>query len=640
MSTQLHHARPITIYIIGLTAALWIAGPAPAQLTYYVDATCGDDTWSGMIPQCIAPCGPKATIQAGIDAAQGGDSVIVADGVYRGAGNRYIDFKGKQIVVASRGGPAACAIDLDYGRGFLFVSGETEHSVLRGFQIHSGSVVGDELGAALLCRNSSPTIEACWFERNEAMLYGGTLIGGGAVSCDGGAPRFVDCIFADNNCPIPGGGAVGMANAAPVFSRCTFVRNLSFWYDFGGDGGAVRAIDSTVRFEGCAFAHNEMFGSGGAFAGTNTNATFLGCNVSYNGPSPGPYRGSPGGGISSSGQLTVVGCTVLYNRSGNAAGAAIAATGEVNLIDSQFDGNQIHMTTPYPSYFGEGLVLSGSRVRVIGCTIANSASGFAESGGGVYLTADDAWFERTEIRNCSAWFGGGGAYIPAGNATFANCIIRGNRIGVMATGARVRIVNSTIVGNQMSPVIGPGPAGVAATSETTVVNSIVRDNEGQYNIGWGATARYSNVGGGFPGEGNIDADPLFTTGYRIRSDSPCVDAGDNNAIPAELIADRDGNWRRCDHPFVADTGKGSVPIVDIGAYEFTICTGDVDDDGEVGVADLAIILGCFGLCEGDAGWDGRANLVPAASFPPASAECVDLADLARMLADFGSDCHE
>ena len=65
-----------------------------------------------------------------------GVTVIVADGVYTGTGNRDIDFLGKAITVRSENGPNNCVIDCNgEGRGFEFRSGEDANSVLAGFTI-------------------------------------------------------------------------------------------------------------------------------------------------------------------------------------------------------------------------------------------------------------------------------------------------------------------------------------------------------------------------------------------------------------------------------------------------------------------------------------------------------------------------
>ncbi len=97
------------------------------------------------------------TIQAGIDAAETNDTVLVAEGSYEGKGFVNLDFRGKAITV--RGENQSVRIwDSKGGDGVRFVSGETSESVLDGirFELYGG------LG--LRIENSSPTILNCRFE--------------------------------------------------------------------------------------------------------------------------------------------------------------------------------------------------------------------------------------------------------------------------------------------------------------------------------------------------------------------------------------------------------------------------------------------------------------------------------------------
>ena len=77
----------------------------------------------------------QPTIQAGIDAAHNGDTVLVAPGTYSEA----IDFKGKAITVESSAGPATTIID-GTNQAFVvtFQTNETRSSILSGFTIQNG----------------------------------------------------------------------------------------------------------------------------------------------------------------------------------------------------------------------------------------------------------------------------------------------------------------------------------------------------------------------------------------------------------------------------------------------------------------------------------------------------------------------
>lgn len=58
----------------------------------------------------------QPTIQAGMDAAANGDTVLVAPGTYTGDGNRDLLFPSKGLVVQSESGPRASIIDCEGSR--------------------------------------------------------------------------------------------------------------------------------------------------------------------------------------------------------------------------------------------------------------------------------------------------------------------------------------------------------------------------------------------------------------------------------------------------------------------------------------------------------------------------------------------
>lgn len=116
------------------------------------------------------------TIQTMIDSAQNGDVITIPDGVYKGLGNKNIDFKNKFITLISENGPNSCVIDCENeGRGFIFQNGEGNGSVLSGFKIINSSVTdGEGNGGGILCKNnSSPMIENCIISDGYAVSGGG-----------------------------------------------------------------------------------------------------------------------------------------------------------------------------------------------------------------------------------------------------------------------------------------------------------------------------------------------------------------------------------------------------------------------------------------------------------------------------------
>ncbi|MHC4303140.1 MAG: choice-of-anchor Q domain-containing protein [Planctomycetota bacterium] len=101
--------------------------------------------------------------------------------------------------------------------------------------------------------------------------------------------------------------------------------------------------------------------------------------------------------------------------------------------------------------------------------------------------------------------------------------------------------------------------------------------------------------------------------------SPCIDAGNNNAIADLTGTDLDGNPRFADDPATADTGCGVPVVVDMGAYEFQgepadVVYADLTSDGIVGLDDFEALMDCWSssdepCCMADLDLDGAVGVV-------------------------------
>lgn len=186
----------------------------------------------------------QPTIQAGVNAAAHGDTVLVAHGVYSGPGNYDLDFGGVDKTLLSEAGPEATIIRAsDPGRGFFFGGGETRATVVRGFTVtegHAGHGGGAYIGAG-----SSPTLTDVVFRDNTASSEGG------AIYCDAGGSVLLEDTQFEANSALNGGAIACFNSVAFEVRRVSFVGNSAvFW------GGAIYSthygplILEDVHFEG------------------------------------------------------------------------------------------------------------------------------------------------------------------------------------------------------------------------------------------------------------------------------------------------------------------------------------------------------------------------------------------------------
>jgi predicted outer membrane repeat protein len=491
---------------------------------------------------------------------------------------------------------------------YVVVTGFNVNCLLDGFTISGGNADGsienpsqNTLGGGMSINLSSMTITNCTFRNNTARA------GGGAISSmSGEGPTLNNCIFTRNSggyivkmgsrAQIFGGGG-GMYNNdnRPTLTNCTFIENYA---PTGGgmynSSAMLNNSNCSLTLTNCTFSGNRTETHGGGMFNNDCNATLTDCIFTANSAQ------RTGGGIANGlSNLTLTNCTFRENLTDGSGGAVHSGSDcNITLIDCLLRGNIANGGGAMSNYgnnptlnnctFNENLALINgggmsnvkANATLTDCTFSRNS---ADIGGGI----DNGSDSNSTLTNCmfsgnKAENKGGGIYNYNSNPTLINCAFSGNNAanwggGINNSNSIVGLANCTFSGNsaEIGNTLACDSSNQESPSILELINCIIwdGDNEIWNNDGSIIFIEHSDIQGGWSGEGefNIDAAPLFvdTDGadnvigteddnLRLLPDSPCIDAGENSAIPESVVTDLGGNPRIVNN------------IIDIGAYEFSI----------------------------------------------------------------------
>ena len=332
---------------------------------------------------------------------------------------------------------------------------------------------------------------------------------GGGIYCKFNSLTIANCTISGNSAT----GFLGLRKGGGIYCYCSdsTITNCTISGNTAGDaGGGIYLEDSSQTITNCTISGNIAPQDGGGIYCDDSPSTIMNSTISGN-----IARGYGGGIFCSYSPPTITNCTIsgnIANESGSGGGGGICCSGSATIRNCTISGNSA-------SGHGGGIYCSSS-ATITNCTISrNSATGL---GGGIYCSSS-ATITNCTISGNSATALGGGIFCSSFDPTITNCILWGDYA-------------------PYGPEIYPSSGSVVVT--------------------------YSDVQGGWPGEGNIDSDPLFIgeVDYHLTAGSPCIDTG----IDIGVYTDIEGDAR--------PQGAG----FDMGSDEYTeYWDGDMDGYGDV-----------------------------------------------------------
>ena len=341
---------------------------------------------------------------------------------------------------------------------------------------------------AIACRYSSPIITNCTIVDNS-----GDWILGAGLYCVGSSPIIRGCRITGN--AADAGGGLYCFNSAPTLVNSTINGNV---------GGGLYCTNSSPSLSNCTIEGNTYRG----LYCSNSSPILTNCTITGN------WALRDGGGLDClDSSPTLIDCSVVGNTAARNGGGLSCRSSSPTLTSCTITGNSADL-------YGGGAHCEASSPTFTNCRIGENSSGFR--GGGLHcINATPTLANSTIVANSSD-YEGGGAYCDASSPMFTNCTIADNSCPRPGAGLCCR--------NSPSP---------------TLINCILWNDTRRdiyvYIGGNDPVVSYSNIKGGWEGQGNTSTDPVLISwkgfeqmpnpvdrwiGDTYFPRSPCIDAGD------------------------------------------------------------------------------------------------------------------
>jgi len=377
---------------------------------------------SGALAETLNVPAQYATIQAAVDAADPGDVVLVAPGIFTDCTHQPLPDETFCCVIMKSGvelrgsGIDQTIIDAqDLGRGIHF--GGVTGASARLLTVRNSE--GDNYGCGILVKQSDPHIEdvkaeychggisviqeggglyeRCTFDHNAGKYGAGIDV---EYGCSG---RFVDCVVTHNDGPSNAGVQL---RGNVVMERCLIDGNTTAGSSPGGvSGGGIGILGGVSVLRFCTITNNYSGGEGGgiSFMSNDLGGVIDHCLIANNQCAGAEGRG---GGIivTSLADVHISYCTIANNSAtgtwGDGGGMYVSYS-TADISHCTFYGNSVQSTIGTAGNFGTQ-TLDAPATPV---TMSNSILAFSPDGAG--MTCVD-WAGMIHISCCDVYGNAGG----------------------------------------------------------------------------------------------------------------------------------------------------------------------------------------------------------------------------------------